>query len=48
MIDAAPVRMAIIKSLVFGILIITVCGFRGLYVHEYSVRGALVLSRTTT
>lgn len=48
MIDATTVRMAIIKSLVFGILIITVCGFRGLYVHEYSGRGALALSRTTT
>lgn len=48
MIDFATVRMALIKSVVFGVLIVTVCAFRGLYVHHYSGRGALALSRTTT
>lgn len=47
-VDAATVRMALIKGLVFSLFIITVCAFRGLYVHEYSGRGALALSRTTT
>jgi phospholipid/cholesterol/gamma-HCH transport system permease protein len=51
-IDAATVRMALIKSLVFAVFIITICGYRGLYVHELgsggSGRGALALSRTTT
>ncbi len=47
-VDAETVRMALIKGFVFSLLIITVCGFRGLYVHEYSGRGALALSRTTT
>lgn len=47
-IDFATVRMALIKSFVFAILIVTVCAFRGLYVHRYAGRGALALSRTTT
>lgn len=47
-IDAPTVRMALVKSFVFGIFVVTVCAFRGLYVHEYSGRGALALSRTTT
>jgi phospholipid/cholesterol/gamma-HCH transport system permease protein len=51
-VDAATVRMALIKSLVFSIFIITVCAFRGLYVHEASGssggRGALGVSRATT
>ncbi|HNM99079.1 MAG TPA: ABC transporter permease [Turneriella sp.] len=48
MIDFATVRMAIIKSFVFAVFIVTVTAFRGLYVHQYSGRGALALSRTTT
>jgi phospholipid/cholesterol/gamma-HCH transport system permease protein len=47
-IDAETVRMAVIKSVVFSVFIVTICAFRGLYVHEYSGRGALALSRTTT
>lgn len=48
MIDFATVRMALVKALVFAIFILTVTAFRGLYVHRYSGRGALALSRTTT
>lgn len=47
-IDAATIRMATVKSLIFAIFILTVTAFYGLYVHEYSGRGALALSRSTT
>ncbi len=47
-VDYATVRMALIKGLVFGLYVVTVCAFRGMYVHEYAGRGALALSRTTT
>ena len=51
-IDAETVRMALIKGFTFAIFVITVCAFRGLYVHQASAsgigRGALALSRTTT
>lgn len=47
-VDATTVRMALIKSLVFSLFIITICAFRGLYVHQYGTRGALALSNTTT
>lgn len=46
--DAETVRMAAIKGLAFSLFIVTICAFRGLYVHRYSGRGALALSRTTT
>jgi len=47
-VDAATVRMALIKALVFSIFIVTICAFRGLYVHKFAGRGALALSNTTT
>lgn len=47
-IDFPTVRMAVVKALVFAVFIVTVTAFRGLYIHVYSGRGALALSRTTT
>lgn len=47
-VDYATVRMALIKGLVFALYVVTVCAFRGMYVHQYAGRGALALSRTTT
>lgn len=51
-VDAETVRMAVVKSVVFAFFIVTVCAYRGLYVHlsasNGTGRGALTLSKATT
>ncbi|MBV6494455.1 MAG: putative phospholipid ABC transporter permease protein MlaE [Turneriella sp.] len=49
--DVATIRMALIKGLVFAVYIVTVCAYKGLYVHQNASakgRGALALSNATT
>lgn len=47
-IDANLIRMCLVKSIVFSVLMVSVCAFKGFCVYRQKTKGAMGVSKATT
>lgn len=47
-IDAKLIRMCLVKSIVFSMLMVTICAFKGFCVYRQKTKGAMGVSKATT
>lgn len=47
-VDFYSLRMFIVKSLFFALLVVVICSYKGFYVHRLKAKGAVAVSQATT